>query len=35
MERKKVLQQFHEELSFDAIARKITKVINLLKSTNA
>lgn len=29
-ERKKVLQQFHEELSFEAIAGKINKVINSL-----
>ena len=30
MEGKKVVQQFHEELSFDAIARKINKVISSL-----
>ena len=34
-ERKKTLDQFKEELSFEAIARKITKVINSLKHTNA
>ncbi|HEU5167422.1 MAG TPA: glycosyltransferase family 4 protein [Chitinophagaceae bacterium] len=34
-ERKKTLEQFKEELSFEAIARKITEVINSLKSTNA
>ena len=33
-ERKKALQQFNEELSFEAIARKIIKVINSLKSSN-
>ena len=34
-ERKQTLEQFKEELSFEAIARKITKVINSLKHSNA
>lgn len=34
-ERKKTLEQFKKELSFDAIARKITEVINLLKPADA
>ena len=34
-ERKKTLEQFKAELSFEAIAKKITEVINSLKSTNA
>lgn len=34
-ERKKTLEQFKEELSFEAIARKITEVINSLKPANA
>lgn len=35
IERKKTLEQFKKELSFQAIARKITEVINSLKRTNA
>lgn len=35
IERKKTLEQFKKELSFEAIARKITEVINSLKPANA
>lgn len=35
IERKKTLEQFKQELSFEAIAKKITKVINSLKPTDA
>lgn len=34
-ERKKTLEQFKEELSFESIAKKITNVINSLKPANA